>query len=342
LIIGPTPVAGVERVAHDEARGHLGGGLREPVRDGRVHEEPLRRDAHLAAVAGLGDDRGLGDGVDVDVGEHQHRRVAAELERQALDRARGAVHQQLAHTRRAGERELAAARVVEERLTHAVGVAVDDVEHARRQARVVQELRVVERRARRELRRADDDGAAGGQGGGRGAVDVVDREVPGGDHAHHAERRVGHVDAAAVGAGGDPAPAELPRVLRGDPQVVRHAGPLGLRLRERLAGLLGGAPRHDVEAVAHELGRPLEHRGPVVHVARRPRGEGLGGGVEREAGVGRVPVRHARDHLLGPGVHEVPRAPAHGAHRLSADPHRVGPDLAHAASAGDGTLGDPR
>src|SRR5262245_9647122 len=75
-----------------------------------VDKEPLRRDADLAGVAEPRRYGSLRDRLDVDVGKHQHGRVASELEREPRHRAGRTVHQQLADGDGTGEAELAQIR----------------------------------------------------------------------------------------------------------------------------------------------------------------------------------------------------------------------------------------
>ena len=77
------------------------------VVDPVLHEDPVRRDARLAAVPELADQR-AGDGrVEVGVVEDDERGVAAELERDLLHLLRALRHQELPDLGRAGEAELA-------------------------------------------------------------------------------------------------------------------------------------------------------------------------------------------------------------------------------------------
>ena len=111
--------------------------LRERVGDRRLDDEPIRRDAGLPGVAELRDHRAGDRGVEIGVGEHHERRVAAELERDALEVVRALPHQIAAPTsvepvkltlRIAGARDEPAADPRAARCRH-------DVDHARRARR---------------------------------------------------------------------------------------------------------------------------------------------------------------------------------------------------------------
>ena len=67
--------------------------VREGVVDLRLHDEAVRAHAGLAGVAVLALDGARDRGVEVGVVEHEERRVAAELERHLLHRARALRHE---------------------------------------------------------------------------------------------------------------------------------------------------------------------------------------------------------------------------------------------------------
>src|SRR5207237_6058290 len=79
--------------------------------------------------------------VEVRVGEDEVRALAAELERDALDRVRAEPHDLAARPRRAGEGDLVDARVPDEVRTGGRTVARDDVDRSGREADLGRELR---------------------------------------------------------------------------------------------------------------------------------------------------------------------------------------------------------
>ena len=99
--------------------------LEEAVVGRALDEDPRAGAAVLAGVAEDGVRRGGGGALEVGVGEDDVRRLAAELERHALDRPRGALHHAAAHLGRAGEADLRDVRVLDEPLP-------DDASPARR------------------------------------------------------------------------------------------------------------------------------------------------------------------------------------------------------------------
>ena len=79
----------------------------EGLQHAALHVEAVRADAGLAGVAVLADHRAFDGRVDVGIVEHDERRVAAEFERELLDRVGALPHQRAADFGRAGEGELA-------------------------------------------------------------------------------------------------------------------------------------------------------------------------------------------------------------------------------------------
>jgi hypothetical protein len=75
----------------------------------------------------------------------------------------------------------------------------DQVEHALRETALLDELDQFVGGGRGVARRLDHDGAAGGESGGHFPGGLSQREVPGGDHSHHAHRLLDQVDHRAAG-----------------------------------------------------------------------------------------------------------------------------------------------
>ena len=91
---------------------HRGGELvGERVVDRVLHQQPVRAHAGLPGVAVLRHDRAFHRRIQIRIVEDDERRVAAELERQLLDRGRALRHQDLADFGRSGERQLAHDRI---------------------------------------------------------------------------------------------------------------------------------------------------------------------------------------------------------------------------------------
>jgi hypothetical protein len=122
----------------------------------------------------------------IDVVEHDTGIVAAEFERDALQRLGRARHHLFARRRRAREGNLADIGVMRHRVAEIVGVG-DDVEHARRQ-NVGNQFGEFQRRERRRRRRLDDQRIARDQRRRQLEAEDQQRIVPGNDGADHAER----------------------------------------------------------------------------------------------------------------------------------------------------------
>ena len=154
-----------------------------------VQQQARARRADLAFVGVNGPEGGRDRGFEVRVREDDVRRLASELERQALEVALSRCLEQGAGAAdAAGEGDLVHVHVSPERFSGLGAVAGDHVHHAVRHARLLAELGEAQRRERGKLRGLDDARAAGGQRGrhfpGRQQHWVVPRR----DHSHHADR----------------------------------------------------------------------------------------------------------------------------------------------------------
>ena len=106
----------VERVADLDRLDRLLERLHERVERRALDEDARARAAVLPGVAEHCRRRGGGGGLDVGVGEHDVGGLAAELERHALDRLRGARGDRAPDLGRAGERDLGDVGVLDEPL----------------------------------------------------------------------------------------------------------------------------------------------------------------------------------------------------------------------------------
>ena len=270
-----------------------------------VDQGPGQQGAALPGVGGHGEHHRRDDPLEVGVGGDDVGRLAAELEHDLLQRRRGLRVHQPADRVRAGEADDVHPRVGGQRLPGR-RVAGDDVEHPRRQPRLVGHLAEDERLERGGGGGLEHHRAPGGQGR-RELEDVEEqREVVGGDQRGH-----------AVGLAADDAPGQ------GRPHRRRHR----LLERELQQDPLGHVPEVqqrdvDLEGVGQRPGRPglahgqfLELAGPALHRVRHPehdRGPLAGAEVRPRAlvegppGGGHGPVHVARgavgdraDDLLG-------------------------------------------
>ena len=112
-----------------------------------LHEQARARDAGLAARREDTGDRAFDGVVDDAIVEHDVRRLAAELEHDGFELSCGGLIDAPAADVAAGERDLGDLRMSRQRLTRLSAETGDDVEHARRKARLFDEVRKFERGA---------------------------------------------------------------------------------------------------------------------------------------------------------------------------------------------------
>ena len=173
------------------------GGERGSEVDGFLDEDARARAAVLAGVVEHRVRRGRGCPLQIGVREDHVRRLAAELERDALDRRRRALHHLPADLRRAREADLGHVGVGDEPRAHDGALADEDVDDALGDARLQHELREPERGQGRQLRRLQHDRVAARERRAELPRGDVERKVPRHDQADHAERLAeGHVHTA--------------------------------------------------------------------------------------------------------------------------------------------------
>ncbi len=306
----------VDHGAHDDAgtvtgadrhlRHLLDEAADELVVDARLDVDPVRTDAGLAGVAELRGDDPVDGLVEVGVVEDDVRGVAPELERQPCDVPCRHLDQLLADLGGAGERDLAHARVAEERLPdHARASRGDEVHNPGRDAGV---LDAAEDEGRRQggLRGGlDDTRAAGGEGRAELARHHRRREVPGGDRGGHADGLPEDEDAVLGVLRRDDLAVDALGLAREPLEEARRVLDLALGLVERLA-LLGGHHRADVlDALAHDRCGPHHQPGAVAGRRRSPAGKGGRSCVDRPLDVLARRVRHRADHIARRRVRDV-------------------------------------
>ncbi len=156
--------------------------------------KPLQRGAGLAIVDERAPEQPFRDPLRIRIGQHDAGIIAAEFERQALQRAGGILHDPAAGRGRAGERHLRDAGMRGHQAADLVR-AGDDIDNARREL-LVDELDKADGRERRQRRRLDDDRVASAYR--RNDVPACDhhRPIPWGDRAHNADRLAMQLDTA--------------------------------------------------------------------------------------------------------------------------------------------------
>ncbi len=180
-------VVAVGRVGGLHRLDHVLGRAQHVVVHALADEDPRRRRAVLAGVPVAADLDRLGDRRRVGVVEHDHRRLAAELQVHALQRVGRVARDQLPGRDVAGQRDERDVRVPHEPVADRNAVARDHVEHAGRE-HFLRQLGKPQRRERRLLGRLDDLHVAGREGWANLPDDHHQRVVPRRDPRHDAER----------------------------------------------------------------------------------------------------------------------------------------------------------
>jgi len=188
-----------------------------------------------------------------------------------------------------------------ERDADAGTIALDEVEHASRNARGVQDLGEDLPGERRFLGRLEHHGAAGGQCGEDLHGNLVHRPVPRCDQAADADRLLDHQRGAALFGEGEVLEHFDRRGQMSGPELcLKAVGQCGRRAhflgqgRGEVAGPLG--------VHLEDVRQDLE---PVPDAGRRPAGEGPPSGRDRPIHIGRRAYRDPAADLLGRRIHHV-------------------------------------
>ena len=279
--------------------------LDELVVDRLLDVDPLDRDADLTGVVEPVRDRGVGRPLEVGVGEHDHRVLAAELEADGGQRLGGLGHHLLARLDRAGEHD-----VVDEVDQGGAGRAGAgrDREDAVGQAGRGQHLGHQERGQRGDLRGLEDDGVAGGKRRDAVAERVDQWEVPRPDHPDHAERLVADLQLPAAaderrGGRDDLVRQHRRRVLRPELERGNAVGELREhRLVGRLAGLTADRLDDPIAVADHPGAGGHQDPRPLVEARREPLGLGGPGPGDERGEVVRAEVGNVGERLPGRGI----------------------------------------
>ncbi len=234
-----------------------------------MHQEACGRDADLAGIAELGGTGGLDGQGDVGVFADDDRGVAAQLHGHALHVLASQAGQHLADRRGAGEGDLANDRVRDQVAGDLGRIAVDQADHAGRQAGVGEGADQLGRGGRGFLGRLDQHGAAAGQRGRQLAHDLVDREVPGREGRDRADGVFHDQLAHGQVARGHDAAVDA-HAFVGEPfDDVGGGHGLTLGLGQRLAVFLRQHGANRGRAFAHQRGRTAHDLGALErgHIA---------------------------------------------------------------------------
>ncbi len=296
----------------------VGQGRHEVVVHGRPGDDPGRRRAVLAGVPVAGEAQRLRGEVHVGVIEDDDRRLAAELQVEALDRLRRDPGDALAGHRVAGDGDHAHLGMADQRVTDVAACAGQHVHHARGQD-LGQDLGEGERRERGPSRWLEDDRVARGEGRPELPAGHVQRVVPGRDRGDDTDR-VAADDRGVAGRElvGRKAVHDPSRAGEEAEQVGAH-GDLVDGGADRLAGVRALQPAELVGPRIERVGDLEEQQRAILRGRLLPRRERRLGRVDRPIHVLGGARRDARDGLVVGRVHDLGRAPVGGIHELAAD-----------------------
>ena len=284
----------------------------ELVVDRVVDVHPLDVHAHLAGVAEDRLDDTREDLVQVDVVEHDHRVLAAELEAGADEVLSRALPDEATGLGGAGEHHVVG--VVDHRRSGDGTLAAHHLEQPLGQAGLVEQVHAVQRGQRRLVVGLEHHAVAGHQCGDRVGDARREREVPGRDDPDDAlglvdlGRRADH----GHGSGALDGLEQLGRAL----EVVRHDHHRVARLLERHPAGLAALRLDEVDdrlvVLDEQLVEAPEHREPLLHGPLRPLGLGAPGGGVGPGDVVGARLRQRGDHLAGVDLLQLPGVAARG------------------------------
>ena len=271
-----------------------------------MHQGPAGAGADLALVQGEHGEafqRLVQEGVVVihHVLEEDVRRLAAQLQRHRNDVLGRVFHDLLTNGGRAGEGDLGDARIGGQRLADLDARARHDVQHAGRQ-QVLDQFDDQQNGGRGLFGRLQHDAVARRQGRSDLPRRHQDREVPGNDLPHHAQRLMEMIgdrvvvqlrNAAFLRAD---AAGEIAEVVDSQRYVGRQ------RLAHRLAIVPGLGLGDGLQVLFDPVGDAVQQQGAFRHAGLAPGVLGGVGGVQRLFDIGRVRTGHfAQDAAIHRG-----------------------------------------
>ena len=207
----------------------------------------------------------LGDRCGIGVVEDEHRRLAAELEVDALQRVGRRARDDLARLDVARQRYEPDVRMLDDRLAGGHAVTGDDVEHTGRED-LRRELREAQRRQRRLLGWLQHLDVARRESGRKLPDRHHQRVVPRRDAADDADRLAAEPRRVALHVLTGGLALEHARRAGEETEVVRADGQLVLRVRERLADVARLELRELVAVLVDHVGELEQH---LAALARR-------------------------------------------------------------------------
>ena len=264
------------------------------------------RNGHAALAGGAvaGADQRIDGLVEVGVRHHDHVVLGAAETLRAFVVGAGGRVDIFRDRRRADEADRLDARIGQDGVDRLL-VAVDDVEHARRQPGLEQQLREPHRHGRIAFRRLEDEGIAAGE---------RRREFPHRDHGGEIERRDAGDDAKRLAHGikvdtgtGTFAEFALEKVRNaaGEFDHLEAALDVALGVRERLAVLGGKEPRQAVEFLLRQVEELEQDARAPLRVGRGPADLRRFRHRDGVLGLGMLGERHLGLHLAGIGIEHV-------------------------------------
>ena len=250
--------------------------------------EALDGETGLARVPEAADNGPAHGLVHVGIRADDHRVRAAQLQRNPLEFRAGQLHNAPAGRRRAGEGHAAHGRMANQLLADGAARARDALEHARRQAGLVEEADHFQGRQGRGARRLDDDRAAGDEGRANLGTHQRQGKVPGDDAHGDADGLLEDETVGPLVQGGRQRYLSAPNLARQpgvELEAVQKMVEFAFGLKKGLA-LLGRQGLDDVVGVFFDEVNPLVQKaGALVGGRVAPFGEGLGGRLHGRFGV---------------------------------------------------------
>jgi hypothetical protein len=276
--------------------------VRTASKTGPLDQDARRRRAGLPGVLDPGVDQVRQRRIEVGIGEHDLRALAAELERDRHDVLRGRGLDQPTGADRAGERQMGDARMRRERRAGLLAEPGDDVQRAVRQPGLDADPGEREHRQAGLLGRLQHARIAHRERGADAAPDDLHRVVPRHDVAGHAVRLAQRQRGVAVLERQGRA-VHLVGGAAVELEVARQRDRVGAALLQRLADVERFEPREHLDVVEHLAADRAEQPAALGRGQRTP------GAVERgarchDAGID-VGAAAARDRRERPAVRRV-------------------------------------
>jgi ParB family chromosome partitioning protein len=263
------------------------------------------------------------DRLGVGVVEHDHRRFAAELEVDALERVGRVPGDRLAGRDVAGERDEPDVGMRDEALADGDAVSRDDAEDAGGKD-VLSELREAEQRQRRLLRRLEDLAVACGERGAELPDRHHERVVPRADARDDPERLAPDHRRVAGDVLACRLSLEMPCRPCEEAQVVGRERHLVARGHQRLAHVARLELRELLRVFLEHVGELVQELRALLRCRVEPRGQRLRRARDRAIDVLGAAARNLGDDLAGRRIDHLHRLAGGGVDEFAADEALVG------------------